>query len=374
MPHLIIDIRSLLPQNTPTGIPEYTKHLLSAMFFCLKQRKRQPVAITLFSSGRETPNLAFLAPYRNRFTHAHIPVPNRVLNVSFKSISRPTIEDLISRATKSKLPPQRIFFAPNLNLFPLLRGTRLVTTFHDLSYERYPELLKRKEHWWHAMVNPRAIASRANAIIAVSGSTRDDLADLYGIPQEKIAVIYSGISSEFQKPPSSLKTRNSKLKTILYLGSQEGRKNIACLLNAFAVLKKKLPARLILAGPPDSAILPCKDIVQLGIVKEHKRLALYQKADLLVYPSLFEGFGFPPLEAMACGVPVIASFTSSLSEATGDAALLAPPRNAAMLAQAMEAMLADESLRNLFIERGLKRARQFQWEKTAEETLKVILA
>jgi len=371
MPNLIIDIRSLLPSNAPTGIPEYTKQLLRAMFFVLRQKNRQDVKITLFSSGREAPDLTFLHSYRRQFTHTHIPLPNRPLNLSFKFFSFPHIEGLITQAHEGK--PDRhntVFFAPNLNLFPLSPHAKLVITFHDLSYERYPELLKRRERFWHWMVNPRAIASRANAIIAVSRSTKEDLADIYGVSEKKMSIVYSGISQNF-KPNSSAK--RSRMKTILYLGSQEGRKNIACLLAAFCLLKKKLPVRLILAGPADSAIVPYKDMVQIGVVKEHKRLALYRKADLLVYPSLFEGFGFPPLEAMACGVPVIASSTSSLPEATGDSALLINPRNAEQLASAMKTMLTDESLRMHFIQKGLKHATQFRWEKTAKETLNILL-
>lgn len=383
-PHLIIDVRSLLPSNAPTGIPEYTKQLLFAMFFVLGQKKRQSLKITLFSSGREAPDLTFLNSYRRQFTHTHIPLPNRLLNLSFKLFSFPHIETLIARAQKTKPDIHTIFFAPNLNLFPLSPHTKLVITFHDLSYERYPELLKRRERWWHWLVNPCAITSRANTIIAVSRSTKDDLIDLYGVSEKKMSIVYSGISQTFRKSASSLKTKNVRYakggvlrrqnrKTILYLGSQEGRKNIACLLAAFALVKKKLPVRLILAGPPDNTIFAYKDILQLGVVKGQKRLALYQKADLLVYPSLFEGFGFPPLEAMACGVPVIASFTSSLPEATGDAAFLINPHNAGELARAMETMLADERLRMHFIQKGLKRVKQFQWERTAQETLKILL-
>lgn len=374
--HLIIDIRSLLPKNPPTGIPEYVKQLLTAMFFHYREllvKKR--FVVTLFSSGREQPDLQFLASYKQGFTHRHVTLSNRLLNAAFFLAHLPPIEPL-ALTQEHRTCKDIIFFAPNINLFPLKKSTRLITTFHDLSYERYPELLTPKEWWWHIAINPKQIARRTDHLIAVSHSTKQDLETLYGIPQKNISVIYSGISRELRKTEHTPK--DVAHKTIFYLGSLEGRKNIPLLTKAFTLLKKRLRdknVRLVLAGPGNGAKPYARDasIVLLGKITAEKRQELYKRASLFVYPSLFEGFGFPPLEAMASGVPVVTTHSSSLPEAVGDAALLTHPRKAHELAQTMEILLTDKTLREHYIKKGLERSMLFSWEKTAKETLNILI-
>ena len=364
--HLIIDIRSLLPKNPPTGIPEYTKQLLNALFlFCPDTLNKKNVRVSLFSSGKEMPDLSFLDPYARSFLHIHLATSNRFLNTRLALFSRPTLD-----FTPNAQGNRTVFFAPNLNLFPLRPQTKLVTTFHDLSYERYPELLKPKERFWHSFIDPRAIARRSDALIAVSESTKQDIIDRYAIAPEKIHVVYSGISPEFKKQPT---TDDRRPTTILYVGSLEGRKNIKTLVRAFQLLKRRIKnVRLLLAGQGKIAMKD-KSILFLGPVSNEKRLELYQNASLFVYPSLFEGFGFPPLEAIACGVPVITSLTSSLPEAVGNAALMVNPHKARELADAMEALLTDEELRARYIKKGFEQLKKFTWQKTAQETLDVLL-
>ncbi|MBI3334897.1 MAG: glycosyltransferase family 4 protein [Candidatus Portnoybacteria bacterium] len=368
MKTLIIDIRPLLPKNPPGGVPEYTRQITKAMLGIIK-KKQLPLRVFLFSSGSEKPQLDFLAPRQKHFYHYHLNVPNRLLNASFKTLNYPKIDNKILN-TKYKIQ-DTIFFAPNINLFPLSRRATLVVTFHDLSFERYPFFLKRRERMWHRAINPSDIASRADKIIAVSESTKQDLISLYEVEPRKIEVIYSGVGDEFKPkiqdtryPPSPRLRRAGKLQAILYLGSQEGRKNVEVLKRAFTMVKRKLARhnlRLMLMGPPQNP------------VSSQKRLELYQNASLFVYPSVFEGFGLPPLEAMACGVPVITSNTSSLPEAVCDAALMVNPHKVYELASAMESLLTDEKLRSHYIQKGLERVKEFSWERTAEQTLKVLL-
>ncbi len=367
--HLIIDIRSLLPKNPATGIPEYTKQLVSHIVENFGKNLRERNAkITLFSSGKERPDLSFLYPFRAYFSDFHLPYPNRLLNASLKFFSYPALDSFFGGKRG-----QTIFFAPNLNLFPVSRGVKIVTTFHDLSYERYPELLSPKERFWHSFIKPRAIASQADAIIAVSESTKQDLVDIYGIAPAKIHTIYSGVGEEFKPNPLT-----EKGPVILYLGSVEGRKNIATLIHAFSILKRMSSHKnttLIIAGPGflSKKVRPHRDISFLGTVSNEKRLQLYQEASLFVYPSFFEGFGFPPLEAMSCGVPVITSFCASLPEATGKAALAVNPHKAHEFAGAMDALLTDRKLSDYYIKRGLEQVKKFSWQKTAKETLDVLL-
>ncbi len=368
--HLIIDIRSLLPKNPATGIPEYTKQLVSHVVENFGKNLRERNArITLFSSGKERPDLSFLSPFRANFSDFHLPYPNRLLNAGLKFFSYPTLDSFWDSKRG-----QNIFFAPNLNLFPVSRDVKLVSTFHDLSYERYPELLSPKERFWHSFIKPRAIASRADAIIAVSESTKQDVVDIYGIAPTKIHTIYSGVGKEFKPNPLT-----EKKPAILYLGSVEGRKNIATLIDAFDILKQMPDHKdttLIIAGPGtlSKKIRPRRDISLLGAVSAQVRRELYEQASLFVYPSFFEGFGFPPLEAMACGVPVITSLSSSLPEAVGKAALTVNPHKAREFAEAMHALLTDRKLSDYYIKRGLEQVKKFSWQNTAQKTLDVLLS
>lgn len=361
MKTLIIDIRPLLPKHSPGGVPEYTRELLKAMFGAISE-DNIPCRAILFSSGKEKPKLQYFEKYRNLYQHEHIFIYNQALNFSFKFFQFPEIDTFLKRKYDIKRDEKITVFAPNINLLPLSSNARLVATFHDLSFRRYPFFLKRKESLWHRSISPQTFAGRADEIIAVSASTKEDLVRLYGINPQKIHVIYSGIGEEFEQ--RKLETGNRKLKTILYLGSLEGRKNIEALKRAFTLAKDRLRSKnlkLLLAGPPHQT------------VSAQERLKLYQHASLFVYPSVFEGFGLPPLEAMASGVPVITSHTSSLPEAVGDAAVMVNPHRVYELARAMEELLTDEGLRAHYIKKGHERAKQFTWQNTAEQTLDVLL-
>jgi len=357
MQTLVIDIRPLLPKRLPGGVPEYTRQLLLAMFPLLAEK--QGIRVVLFSSGSQTPNLEMFGAWQNMFSHYHLRLPNKALNISFKLLGWPCIDTLIKNAYRLPANEPITVFAPNINLLPVSRQAKLVVTFHDLSFERYPFFLKRKDALWHTMVNPRRFARRASRIIAVSESTRQDLVSIYQTKPERIAVIYSGIDKEFKpKMHAPGQTRYA----ILYLGSSEGRKNVDALIKAYAQLKQRLSdAKLLLVGPPHRS------------VSGDERLTLYQSASLFVYPSFFEGFGLPPVEAMACGIPVITSYSSSLPEAVGQAALTTNPHRAPELAHAMHSLLTDQTLRNHYIEQGLMQANKFTWENAAEKTIDILL-
>lgn len=358
MHNLVIDIRPLLPKNPPTGVPEYTRELLRSLLPLLD--KRNDVRTILFSSGQERPDLSIFNAYKGLYQHYHLVVPNKLLNASFKILGWPRIDALVRNHYKIPAKELITVFAPNINLLPLSKNARLIITFHDLSFERYPFFLKSKEVAWHWVVNPYRLSMRAQKIIAVSQSTRQDVISRYGIPSKKIHVVYSGLAQGF----APVKKRKTERHNILYLGSSEGRKNIASLLEAFKMLAKRLPGHeleLVLAGPPHHT------------VSFEQRIRLYQEASLFVYPSFFEGFGLPPLEAMRSGVPVISANTSSLPEAVGDAALMVNPHRPLQLAYAMESLLLDSTLKERYIKKGFEQAGKFSWEKAAQETLTILL-
>ena len=231
-------------------------------------------------------------------------------------------------------------------------------------------------------------AGKAQRIIAISNSTRDDLMRFYNIEPERIRVIYSGVDERF-KPADLLLISAFKEKKslpndfILFLGDLEKRKNIPLLLEAFSILTKemKIPVKLVIAGKPSKPFLEFlsiierkdlkEDILLPGYIEEEDLPLLFSSASLFVYPSLYEGFGLPLLEAMACGIPVIASNCSSIPEVTGDAALLLSSFEPYEWAYSMRDLILDRDKKNDFIEKGLKRVKDFSWDKTARKTLAV---
>ncbi len=386
-----IDLRAI-GQGKYSGVEEYTLNLLGALFSIDRGNK-----YILFSSGQKTSGRYFefsaKAKEKNRnVALRHCAFPNRILNVSFKFFSWPKIENLIGEPD--------IVFEPNINLLPSSKAKKIVT-FHDLSFERYGDFFSAKQIFWHNFVNPKKLAEEADFIVAVSESTKYDLMEIYGIPANKIRVVYSGILKKNQKPIPSTRDKNQndnlKIKNIkdkynlpdnyiLYLGTIEPRKNIIGLIKAFELFKKDYPplsARysLVIAGSKgwlyEDIFRMAKnsiykdDIIFTDFVSDGDKNYLYKLSSLFVYPSFYEGFGFPPLEAMQNGAPVITSDCSSLPEVVGGAALMVNPRDISQMARVMGEVLENKKLAETMIEKGYRQAEKFSWEKCARETLKV---
>jgi len=219
-------------------------------------------------------------------------------------------------------------------------------------------------------------------IIAVSQHTKEDIIKYLMIPEDKITVIYNGIDHSTYKPYPQ---RMLDEPFIIYVGSERPRKNLNRLLEAFAIIKNDFPElRLIKIGEPGRYdVFHSNTIDKLGklgikdsvlfveYVSDVYLAHYYSCAEMLVYPSLYEGFGLPPLEAMACGCPVVTSNTSSLPEVVGDAGILVNPYDMTELAQAMKRVLSDKNLRDEMKNKGLQRAGRFCWDKTSEQTMAV---
>jgi glycosyltransferase involved in cell wall biosynthesis len=228
---------------------------------------------------------------------------------------------------------------------------------------------------------------RAQHLIADSENTRRDLVNILAIPDYRIRVIYPGIDTKFRPYGQSDKNMagaalgltGCETKRVLVTGSQF-YKNHGIALRALARLRTmyEKPLQLLKLGPPTpefkAAVRNCglEDITHylVGVSDDHMP-ALYNSVDILLFPSLYEGFGWPPLEAMACGTPVVASNAASLPEAIGDAGLMCSPQDYGGLAQAMHTLLTDNDFRLAVIERGLIQASRFSWEKVAQQTLAV---
>jgi glycosyltransferase involved in cell wall biosynthesis len=226
---------------------------------------------------------------------------------------------------------------------------------------------------------------KAMRIIAVSQSTKNDLIHHLGIPDEQISVVYEGIDHSLFRPVSH---RIYNYPYILFVGTEHPRKNFATLVKAFSQLKGEFrfnKLKLVKVGNAGGqeadfrektmetvkALGLVNEVIFTGFVPEADLPAYYSGAEVFVLPSLYEGFGFPVLEAMACACPVVTSNTSSLPEVTGEAGIMVDPYDTDSLAKAMRQVLTDSELRDNMIEKGLEQSKRFSWEKAAEQTLEV---
>jgi glycosyltransferase involved in cell wall biosynthesis len=263
----------------------------------------------------------------------------------------------------------------------------IVITMHDLAFLLFPRFLTRDSARYYGQVD--LAARQADHIICVSESTKRDTVRLLGVPESKITVIYEAAHPLFTPITNAdaLDRVRAKYKLpeefILFVSTIEPRKNLPTLLRAFRRLRDnyKSPATLVVAGnrgwlaqQVDQTLdeLNLGDVVRfLGGVANEELVYLYNVAKLFVLPSFYEGFGLPPLEAMACGTPVVVSNVSSLPEVVGDAGLLVEPEDVEGLTVAMWRALSDDSLRREMRDKGLRRAQTFSWERAAQETLEV---
>ncbi len=277
-----------------------------------------------------------------------------------------------------------LFHSPDFTLPPTRRGTHTLLTVHDLSFVRDPESAVPVLRAYLNQVVPRSVA-RADHVLADSAATRADLVDLYGTPPEKISVLYSGVNDEFQpvRDPARLAAVRARYRLgespfILAVGTLQPRKNYARLIQAFAQIGEP-ELRLVIAGGRGwlyDAIFAEVERLQLGqrvvfpgFVSDADLPALYSAARVLAYPSIYEGFGLPILEAFACATPVVTSTASCLPEVAGAAALLVPPTDVPALAEALTRALSDTELRARLVQGGLERARLFSWDRSAQNLL-----
>lgn len=273
-------------------------------------------------------------------------------------------------------------------IIPVLLPCPAVVTVHDLAARHYPEMYSPRD----LQMQVRALllaTSRAAHIIAVSESTARDLTALAGVSPDRISVIPLGVSSAFSPEgpglPADAFPGASRLLhgCILHTGGLHPRKNVDRLLEAYASLRAEMPLPpLAIAGDPEAQWgrpLACRaqslgiegDVVFTGVLSEDSLAQAYRTAKLVVYPSLYEGFGLPILEAMASGVPVVAANRSSMPEVAGDAAILVDPESAEQIAEGLRKGLTDERLREELVARGLTRSRHYSWALTARDTVAV---
>jgi glycosyltransferase involved in cell wall biosynthesis len=378
---ICVDIRCL-SAGRKTGVEEYTLNLLENLF---KADRRDQYVLFLNSFSAPKVDLSRFEKYPNvslKFTR----IPNKILNFLFWYFRWPKIDKIAGGADA--------VFLPNIVFSAVGRRAKLVVAFHDLSFERFPEKFSFKRRVWHWFVGPRRLAQRADRIIAVSESTKNDLVEIYQINPSKIKVVYSACGLGFRpisrNSPQLIKVKEKyglPYNFILFLGTIEPRKNIVGIVRAYNQLRalkneKTDKYKLVIAGHSgwkqesilkEIADSPFRgDILVIGYVDDADKPALYNLSGVFVYPSFFEGFGFPPLEAMSCGVPVVTSNNSSFPEVVGKGGMMADPDRPDEIFQAVKNILLDKNLREDLVGKGLEQARKFDWQKTAREVLEIM--
>ncbi len=281
-----------------------------------------------------------------------------------------------------------LFHATHYVIPPLARA-RAVVTIHDIIHVLYPQFLPNRAALLYARVMIRRALSRADRIITVSYNSKRDLVDYFGISPARIDVIYNGVAARFH--PGIPQAERDRVAAqyglprpyLLFLGGEKPHKNVRNVLRAFAEARRErtLPHALVLAGPMPKnrsrvdALIAGLDlssrVIRPGVVPEEDLPALFAGADAFLYPTLYEGFGLPVAEAMACGVPVLTSSTSALQEIAGGYAYLADPMDVGAIARGIAELATDPARRAEFAELGKRRARDFSWDRAAEQTLRV---
>jgi glycosyltransferase involved in cell wall biosynthesis len=274
-----------------------------------------------------------------------------------------------------------VFFVPAHTL-PLISPPKSVVTIHDLGFKHFPELYSATDLNYQSWALSHSLKHAAH-IIAISQFTKKDICQYFAIDPAKISVIYEGYDEKIFRP---VKVRKNRPKPyILFIGRLEEKKNIVGMLRAYAILRKEkaIQHQFILAGSPgygyekiesELAKLPeeiKKDIILPGYVSQEEYVGLLKNADILFFCTFFEGFGLPPLEAMATGIPVVAANRTAIPEVCSKAALLVDPTQPLAMAAALSRVINNLGLRRALISKGLARAALFSWRKTAEQTLAV---
>lgn len=332
-----VDARSLLEPH-PSGVSLYTAELLRAMLALPECTD----TICLFTSGWNVPTDR-LKPF-GQFPQVewhHLRVPNKLVALQ--------LTPKIDRVLKSV----DVLFAPNWNFIAVSAGCPVVLTVHDCTVRLYPQLLPLKQRLWHQLINPSAQIKRSRHIIAVSHTTQTDITRWFGVSPDRITTIYSGAPTPVVPEP----VEHLPADYVVAIGTGEGRKNIELIRQA------KIPLPVVVIGDTAGGF---------GYLSEGQKWFVLQHARVLLYVSLYEGFGFPPLEAWQAGVPVIASAAGAIPEICGSAALYMNPYSGADLVTAVTTVLTDTALRQQLITAGQERLKQFQWEHTARATLQVL--
>lgn len=369
--HIGIDYTTALKQGG--GIGRYTRGLITT----LARLDRQNRYTLMATPDAPAEGLQFFGEYPN-FAHKRFPLAERWMTIGWHRLYLPLPVDWFTG-------PVDLFHSPNF-ILPPARRVKTLLTVHDLSFIRHPQGAVDKLRRWLEKVVPRSLA-RADHVLADSHSTKLDLIDIYQIPPDQITVIGAGVEARF-KPITAPEVLNPvrqrynlPQKFVLGLGTLEPRKNFAGLIEGFSRSPVRETHHLVIAGGRGwlyddifaaAGASPVSDRIHFtGFVADADLPALYNLADAFAYPSHYEGFGIPVIEAMACGTPVVCADNSSLPEVAGPAALQIPATDVEALAEALQRVSIDQSLRENLIRLGFEQAQKFNWPAAAKRLLAV---
>lgn len=375
---VLVDIRHLSGPNM-AGVGGYTKSLLHALFEIDKENEY--VLLTSGGISSDSGSLGFARDDTSRVSHVHILLPNKLLNLRTLLLRHPTLNWRVREAVD-------LIFLPNLAIATLPNDIPTVLTLHDFSWQMYPDFFSRKMQIWHKATRPHELIAGSRSIIVPSESSKRDCERLFATPPSKTHVIPHGVSPSFNdKMLASDHGVRSRLKLpkkfALFVGTIEPRKNLLALIEGVKEYRERThdDLHLVIVGGwgwrshDVRRRLWKRDtygwVHQLGYVDAHDLPVVYRSAQATIFPSIYEGFGLPILESFASGTPVITSHTASMPEVGGDAAIYIDPYNSRDITEALRGLIGSSSLQKQLHDRGIERARQFTWEKTARATLDV---
>lgn len=371
-----IGISALQLSNLNSGIGQYIYCLISAL---LKQNTFQNHEYLIYFSKKSTP--------QEWKGHPKI-ITKEIPFAKEQALIRNFFELFFYGSILEREKLSLVWF-PDTKV-PLLFSPKIpfVVTVHDLAIIRLPYTYQTSRVIYWRKLFEYAI-KKAKYVIAISNSTKKDLVNLMGINPEKIKVIYNGVADNFKVivDKELLVTVRKKYRLpeqyLLFVGLFSPRKNIAGLFKAFAILKEKyaVPHKLLMVGEKgwkyksDLALVDslgiAKEVIFTGYVRNDELPAIYNMASVFIFPSLYEGFGLPLLESMACGTPVVTSNVSAMPEVVGNAGILVEPNNPLGIAEAVYRLVSDEQLVKKLTSLGLQRVRSFTWENAAREMISI---
>ncbi len=358
----------------PAGIGQYARGLVKNMLALDTQNEYR-----MITSGRATKEHPF--PTARNVRGRNLYIADRYLNILWYRWRMPIYANIFTGSAD-------IYHGLDFVLPPLRGKARKIVTVHDLAFLQHPETAVPSLAAYLNKVVPESVAL-ADVVAANSFATRQALIEHYQTSPEKITVIPCGIESYFKRitDPVILEATRNKFELthpfILSVGTLEPRKNHLGLIKAFYEIQQrnKSSVQLVIAGGKGWLYEETLQVIQelkledkvrfLGRVSDLELITLYSMADVFAFPSFFEGFGIPPLEAMACGAPVITSNTSSLPEVTGDAALQIDPHDIQAIAQAISRLLEDEQLRDDLRQKGYRQVKKYAWPRIARKMLSI---
>lgn len=368
---IAVDLRSL-QNGSISGVENYILNLLENLIPADTNN-----SYTLFTNsyrGYDFSHLKFI-----NTTTVSGKIPNRILNLSLKAFNYPKFEKLFNSFD--------CLFLPNFNQFSIYPKTKLVLTVHDLSPIVTPEFYDSRRRLWHIFMNIKKVLFRADQILAVSEFTKQDLIRIYGLPENKITVTHLAVNRTLfhtgLSPDKLRLVRNTyglPGSFFLFIATLEPRKNIPSIIRAFE--RQNSDIDLVIAGRQGWKYNTILELIEnspkrhrikyIGYIEEEHKPYLLKLAHSLVWPSFYEGFGLPPLEAMAVGTPVITSQVTSLPETVGSSAIMVDPYNLTDLTNAMRLITKDLVLRQKLVELGFNQVKKFSWKDTADKTLAVL--